>query len=121
MGWIRYENLNRRNCLIANVKFVKSTAKRRKLANLYDVDNFWIEAELHVTEYKKYLRCSWANSLHEKWYKTYQCWSALHISVFVKDDQLYSKSGNDLRKFNNTWLFNKIMKLTFRGKNDKNS
>lgn len=117
MAWIKYDRISHRNCTIANVKFVKSISKRRRIANLYLNNDFWIEAELHLTNDKRYLRCYYSRNLSDKWSKTYNCW-ATHISVFIKNNKIYSKSKNELREFNNPWLLSRIMKLTFRGKND---
>lgn len=122
MGWISYSKLNHRNCHIGAVKFVKSTAKRRKLADLYLNKNFWIEAQLHIednTIARLNRKSRWSKTKREhfsccrgdNWERTY-C-SGVHISVFINDDKIYSKSGNDIREFENPWLLRKVQKMAF--------
>lgn len=121
MGWIHYDKLDYRNCHLSGVKFVKSTAKRRKLADLYLNKDFWIEAQLHIednakhrlnrkTKYspkRKHFSCCRLDSWERTW-----C-SGVHISVYVNNDRIYSKSGNDIREFNNPWLLRKVQRMAF--------
>lgn len=118
--WIRYEKLSHQNCHICLVRMVKSPAKRRKMVNVYTSTNIWIEAQLHVEEgIKKRQRFlkkkgggtfNCANS-NESWYRTY-C-GAVHLSVYIHDDKMYSKSKNELREFTNPWLFKQIIRKAF--------
>jgi hypothetical protein len=121
MAWITYEKLNHRTCYIGRVLFVKGPAKRRKRANLCLNASLWIEAQLHIEEDMKLrlhkMNKKWNQSRFEcgsesdPWRRTY-C-NAVHLSVYVHNNKLYSKSKNELHEFNNQWLFNQIMRKAF--------
>jgi len=113
--WIQYEKLNYKNCYLGLVRFVKSPAKRRTVANVYLNTEFWIEAQLHIEERMK-LRLSKRQIKkfdcdYESWQRTY-C-GAVHLSVYINDDKMYSKSKNELREFKNPWLFKRITGKAF--------
>jgi hypothetical protein len=117
--WIPYEKLNHQTCHIALVRFVKSPAKRPKKANLYLNTSFWIEAQLHIQEDMK-LRLRWRKKkwggtkfdcASEPWQRSY-C-GAVHLSVYINGDKMYSKSKNELREFTNPWLFRQITRKAF--------
>ena len=117
--WIQYEKLSHQNCYIALVRMVKSPAKRRKLANVYLSTSIWIEAQLHIEEDMKLhfrrMKKKWGKSyfdcMGEPWNRTY-C-SGIHLSVYIHDDKMYSKSKNELREFTNPWLFKQITRKAF--------
>ena len=127
MAWIQYRKIDYSNCIVANVLFINNPSKRRTLANLYLNADFWIEADLHLSDPKsrrgrwwhKELQCAYATSnfKRDKWMKTYNCFGT-HLSVYIKNNKIYSKSKNKLREFDNPWLLNRIMKLVFRVNND---
>ena len=117
--WIQYEKLSYKNCYLGLVRFVKSPAKRRKAANVYLNTEFWIEAQLHVEKdmalrlrkaQKKWGKTGF-DCEKEPWQRTY-C-GAVHLSVYINDDKMYSKSKNELREFKNPWLFKRITGKAF--------
>ena len=110
--FVRYEDLNHRNCKVQSARFVKSVTRRPKVANIWVASDLVVEAKLHVYANRRIRKWS------EKWEnKPWSCggWcSASHAIVFVTNEKLYRVSQSGNKEINNPWLLKHIMKNVFK-------
>jgi hypothetical protein len=106
--FIRYDELNHRNCSILKLQFVKSVTRRPKIANVCIASDFIVEAKLHVFPDSR------ARRYDKRKDGCYGYCSSLHHTVFVANDKLFFVNKNGSKKFSNPWLLRHIMHTVFK-------
>lgn len=106
--FIRFEDLDRRNCSMLKWQFVKSITRRSKPANVHIASDFIVEAMLHVYPDSR------ARKYDNKKDHCYGYCSSLHHTVFVAKDKLHFISKGETKEFNNPWLLKHIMHAVFK-------
>lgn len=106
--FIRFEDLDRRNCSMLKWQFVKSVTRRPKPANVWVTSDFIVQAKLHVFPDSR------ARKYDNRKDYCYGYCSSLHHAVFVENDQLFFIGKDGPKKFSNPWLLRRIMHTVFK-------
>lgn len=112
--FIRHDKLNPKNCAVQCVRFVKSITRRPKAANIVLAgDNLIIEAKIHTFETRARRWRDNTESFESK-PRCYGYCSSAHMSIFIKNEQMFHITKSGVKEFQNKWLLNHIMKNVFK-------
>lgn len=113
--FVRYEDLDRKNCVVKGVRFVKSMTKRPKAANVaIDGTAIILEAKLHT--FDRRIQKTWWDNKESFEPKTgcYGHCGATHMTVFIHNDKLFKSSKAGVKEFKNPWLLRHVMNNMFK-------